>query len=289
MLIEEEPDRFRLEFSYVRQSGGEIYRGRRKQDNPNDASTVYEVETAHLSWTPERKLRMNLLVPWVEIVNETTAGGSKTRRHLKGLGDMAVYAEWWPWQVEGRAERKSDSAADDDAFPGFFNLQGISLVGGMKFPTGRENESIIPGETPPSLLQRGTGTYDPIVGFAFQSGREHWRFSHATVAQITGGASEFGFRPGSSVRTSFGVTYEIDKRISPWLNLEGQFTDKDVLNSDSIDNTGSSFIFVTPGVSIGFFQPVDLDVSLRFPIYRNVDANQLVPEEVWTIAISKSF
>jgi len=265
-----------VEITYSWQESDEIFRGRRRQENPNDVSTIFRQETLHVNWKALDELELNLLVPRVEIHNEALG---QENVNLEGLGDLSFFLDWGPWRPQ-RPEGEKES---------LFALRGLSFLVGLKFPTGEQNDDVVPGVTPPSLLQLGTGTYDPLVGVQYRGRTGDFAIFHTTSAQISGGASEGGLKPGDVLQTSTGVAYEPFDCCTPSLAIEGLFRDKDVLNGDTIDNTGSSFWFITPAISVRIADRLCLDGSVRIPLYRNVDRTQLVPGELWTVGVSWSF
>lgn len=272
-----ETTRFRAELLYSWQESDKLYRGRRREANPDEVSTTFQQETLHLSWRALDEVELNLLVPRVEIHNESVG---QEDVDFEGLGDISLFMEWGPWRSARKSETEEESLLDP---------RGLSFIVGLKFPTGEENDDVVPGVTPPSLLQLGTGTFDPLLGLQYRGQASDLTIFHRTSVQLSGGASEGGVKPGNVLQTVTGVAYELFDRVTPSVAIEGLFRDKDVLNGDTIDNTGSSFWFVTPAVSIRIIDHLYLDGSIRIPIYRNVDRTQLVPGELWTVGLSWSF
>lgn len=240
-------------------------------ENPDDVMTSFQVETLHLGWQVLDGVDLNLLLPRVEVHNE--ARGQEDV-DIEGLGDVSVFIDWGPWR------RKRERLLD---------ASGLSILVGLKFPTGEEGDSVAPGATPPSLLQLGTGTFDPLLGVQYNGRAGNLTLFHRSSVQIAGGESSAGLRPATVLQTGTGVAYELFGRVTPSVAVEGIFRDKDVLDGDTIDNTGSSLWAVTPGLSIRIVDRLYLDGSVRIPVYHNVDRTQLVPGELWTVGVSWSF
>ncbi|MBI4576115.1 MAG: hypothetical protein HY722_07630 [Planctomycetes bacterium] len=259
------------------QESDRLYRGRRREANPGDVSTTFQQETLHLSWRAVEEVDLHLLVPRVAIHNESVG---KKDVDLEGLGDVSCFGDWGPWR---------GARGDETEEEGILDPRGLSLIVGLKLPTGEENDAVGPGVTPPSLLQLGTGTYDPLLGGQYRGRAGDLTVLHRTSVQLSGGAGEAGLKPGDVLQTATGVAYEPFDRVAPSLVIEGLFRDADVLNGDTIDNTGSSFWFVTPAVSIRIVGSLHLEGAARIPIYRNVDRTQLVPGELWTVGLSWYF
>lgn len=264
-----------MELTYSSQESDELYRGRRRATNTGGESTTFRQETLRATWRALDTLDVDLVVPRIEIHNE---GRGRRDIDLEGLGDLSLSAIWGPWRRPPAVDDPED----------LFDIRGVSFLAGLKFPTGEEGDRPAPGATPPSLLQLGTGTYDPLVGVLYRGRAGELTLFHSTSAQVSGGASKVGLRSGNVLQTATGIEYEISSRIRPRLALEGMFRDKDVLNGSRIDNTGSSLWFVTPGVQVRLTDRVFLDASIRIPVYRNVDRTQLVPGSLWTVGLSWS-
>jgi len=267
----------RAEALYSSQQSDDLYRGTSRVGNPDDVMTSFQQQTLHLNWRALDALELNVLVPRVEIHNE--ARGQKDV-DLEGLGDVSLFVDWGPWRGARDAASKGERLLDPS---------GLSLIGGLKFPTGKEGDSVAQGATPPALLQLGTGTYDPLLGFQYSGRTGDFSLFHRTLVQIAGGESGAGLRPATVLQTATGVAYELFGRVTPSLAVEGIFRDKDSLDGDTIDNTGSSLWAVTPGVSIRILDRLYLEGSVRIPVDYNVNRTQLVPGELWTVGVSWSF
>ena len=256
-------DLFRAEILYSRQRSDELFKGRREVSNPNEVSTTFEQETLHLRWRAGREFEWNLLVPRVEIHNEEIG---KADVDLEGLGDASLFLEWEPWKEEEKGGGESP-----------FRPAGLGFLAGLKLPTGEESKSPAPGATPPTLLQLGTGTYDPLFGLWYSAPVGDFILSHRTTAQLSGGASEAGLKPGNLLQTSTAAAYPLSDPLHASVGLEGIFRGKDVLNGDRIGNTGSSFWFLAPGVSARLSSRLQVEGSVRIPLYRNVDQRSWFP------------
>lgn len=266
-----------MELLYSSQESDDLYRGRRRQENVNDVMTRFQQETLILNWRALDEVELNLMVPRVEIHNE---GRGQEDVDIEGLGDVSLVVHWSPWRGSSGAARAGEHLLDS---------AGVTFIAGVKFPTGEESDAVAPGATPPSLLQLGTGTYDPLLGVQYRGRACGVSLFHRTSVQVAGGASDAGLRPANVLQTTTGIAYELFGRVTPSLAIEGVFREKDRLDGDTIENTGSSLWAVTPGVSIRIVDRLHLDGSVRIPVYHNVDRTQLVPGELWTVGVSLSF
>jgi hypothetical protein len=101
---------------------------------------------------------------------------------LDGVGDLAAYVEWQPWPMENQGQ--TNKCEWDRA------VRGFSFLAGLEFPTGEDEDTPVPGVVTPSLLQLGSGTYDPIVGLRYRWSSGRWRIFHQTTAQFFAGESD---------------------------------------------------------------------------------------------------
>lgn len=267
------PGHFRAELFYGRQEATDLYHGRRRESNPDDVRTVSQTQQARLAWQVDDRWRINLTIPRVEIETEKDTPSGSASREIEGLGDVSLVANLSPW------------AGKDDTF-----LSGVSLILGLKFPTGDEAEEIdLTNPTPPSLLQEGTGTWDPILGYRLLFHLGDFHLHHATVAQITGGSSDIGFEPGSVLVTRFGASTTLWGEVTPGLSIEGEFRDPDELLGNSLGFTGSSIWSITPSILLEPLPGVEVGLSVRIPVYYNVRGTQLVPGEFVAISVAYRF
>ena len=70
----------------------------------------------------------------------------------------------------------------------------LSVLAGVEAPTGDEAERPGPGLAPPSLLQLGSGTWDPLLGYRIRSEPGTVTFDHSLVAKVPLGESDGGVR-----------------------------------------------------------------------------------------------
>ena len=202
-------------------------------------------------------MSFNLLIPRVEI--EQTMVSSGKMLSLQGLGDVSAYVEGpssgsWNWLV------------------------------GLKFPTGDEAKSPGPGLVPPSLLQVGSGTFNPIFGMNYMSD------DGGSLVKFFGGLftfpideSDAGLSVGRSLRFNAGGYWRTGGWWNPSLQLEALRRDSDRLNGSHVSNTGGTMLTVIPALTANIGQSVFVQASWRFPLTQDVNGTQLVPGTGFTI------
>lgn len=245
-------------------------RGTREVDNPDDVRTVFQSVTARFAWQRTPEHRIEIALPWVWIRTDSDSKPSDT---VEGIGDIVLSTTLWPW------------AGDVEPW----GAAGISFTLGLKAPSGRESGSIDPtNPTPPSLLQAGTGTWDPIFGFSYSAHPGAWDFSFNTFGQITGGASDSGFRPGSVIVTRIEAGYDPAPELNLSLAVEGEFREPDRVAGRNLGFTGSSIWSAVPSAAL-FLADLEITVSAKIPFHRNVRGTQLIPETFLSLGIAIRF
>ncbi|MBC8327293.1 MAG: transporter [Planctomycetes bacterium] len=188
-------------------------------------------------------------VPWVDIHAEEKGSPDE---NLSGIGDVAVFGE------------KEIGA-------------GFRGVVGCKLPTGDEKASPKPGVIPPSLLQVGTGTFDPFVGFGWRAATGSTLWSAGGLWQLPIGESDASLAPGQVLQLQFAAGQTLSDELTASLGLEALFRGHDELLGNELAGTGSSIWSVTPGLSWAVGENTSLDVLARIPIETQVNRTQVVP------------
>lgn len=229
---------------------------------PDPEHTKFTQTTLHLrgplSWggaddtgNDSSTLSLNVLLPYVEIEQYMVASG--TRRNLDGVGDLSVY-------VEGAAAPK------------------WSWLAGMKFPTGDSADRPGPGLTPPSLLQVGSGTFDPIFGLQYidDDGGDIVRMASGIVT-LPLDESDGGLRAGRTSRINVGGYWRTGSWWNPSAQLEWMRREPDRLDSSTLSNTGATMWTFVPALKANIGSSSYVQVSWRFPLTQDVNGTQMVP------------
>lgn len=196
-------------------------------------------------------LTLNFLLPYVEIEQYIVA--SDTRNRLDGVGDLSVY-------LEGQ------------------NNEKWSWLAGLKFPTGDAAERPGPGLTPPSLLQVGSGTFDPILGLQYidDDGGDVVRMASG-IFTFPIDESDGGLRAGRTLRVSIGGYWRTGSWLNPSMQLEWLRRDPDRLDSSTLSNTGATLWTLVPAFKANIGDRSFIQASWRLPLTQDVNGTQMVP------------
>ena len=216
---------------------------------------------------------LNAVIPRVHISRKAAAAPELS---IRGLGDVAFYAQIRPWKKVGSTENASALLEW---------LKGLSLVAGIETPTGEDAAIPFVAATTPSLLQAGSGTWDPIMGIEYEIQRGRFVAYHQTTAILKIGESAAGLNPGDALITVTGVGYRVLDDVMPTFSVDTILRGSESLGGVSIGNTGAALTFLTPGVSIKLHNNAGIEGSVRIPVYRSVVATQLTPGIRWKLGL----
>lgn len=252
------------------QRADDLYDGSSRVGNPGDASTSWSEQVLELSWLAREDLVLSAAIPRLEIHADQPGMPDVD---LEGLGDVALLAEWWPCRGDGEEHSRS----------------GASILLGVELPTGEEADAPASGATAPSLLQLGSGTYDPIAGLRWVGGVDRVTLFGSATVQLAGGVSDNGLRPGGVLELEAGAGTQLHERIAASAALEAVWRQHDHLNRDRLEETRSALWFATPGLSVRLGEHWTLDASVRLPLWRHVSQVQLAPGPRVSVGLAVRF
>ena len=161
---------------------------------------------------------------------------------------------------------------------------------GLKLPTGSTNVKNAEGDKAERSLQPGTGTTDAILGAYYQV-----RLPFDGLAFFVQGGfgaalnSDHHYRPGNRVTADFGMSYAATENVSLLLQLNTLWRGRDSGSEAEPDDSGGTFVFISPGVSIGIGRNFQLFGLVQVPIYQYVNGVQLTADWGGTAGIGYRF
>ncbi len=177
-------------------------------------------------------------------------------------------------------------------YSGLFDDMSTGITFGLKLPTGatkdngfERNAQIGTGSTDSILGIYHMGTFgeNSKVGYFVQTSWERPFVVHQ------------GYSPGYEISGASGVYYNLGrvgvaKKVAPILQFSAAKKGQDSgwADPDHNPNSGYSMIFFTPGIEFNIKQ-FKLYTDIGFPIYRNVNGNQLVPQNIYKAILSYNF
>jgi hypothetical protein len=168
-----------------------------------------------------------------------------------------------------------------DAHAGAFGLQF-----GVKLPTGKIDVANDEGEVAERSLQPGSGTTDAILGAFFSDSlgaRASWFADVIWQAPLN---ERDEYKPGSRVGFDIGASYPWTGSVALLLQLNTLWKDRDSGANAEPEDTGGTFVHLSPGVSITLGDKTQLYGFVQVPLYQNVNGVQLTAD--WSVAAGLS-
>lgn len=157
---------------------------------------------------------------------------------------------------------------------------------GVKLPTGKFDVANEDGDVAERSLQPGSGTTDAILG-AFFSGplgnRATW-FADVNWQAPLDERDEY--KPGSQAGFDIGASYPWTGRVALQLQLNAHWKGRDSGANAEPDDTGGTFVHLSPGVSVALGDKTQLYGFVQVPLYQRVNGVQLVAD--WSVAAGLS-
>jgi hypothetical protein len=168
-----------------------------------------------------------------------------------------------------------------EAHAGAFGLQF-----GVKLPTGKIDVANGDGEVAERSLQPGSGTTDAIFGAFFSAplgSRATW-FADVNWQSPLNERDEY--KPGSRVGFDIGASYPWTGPVSLQLQLNTLWKDRDSGANAEPEDTGGTFVHLSPGVSVALGDKTQLYGFVQVPLYQRVNGVQLTAD--WSVAAGLS-
>ena len=203
------------------------------------------------------------------------SGALKFSETFSGLGDTSIVA-WYKLRPVN----------------GWFTVLNF----GASLPTGKtetprfraelEDDSLVPR----SRLQRGSGTFDPVLGANI--GR---RFRKVTAfgsiaARIPVAENDDGLRTGGSAEVNLGIARELgNHRFTGLVRAGWLHRRQDVFRGTSVLVGGGHWLYVTPGIGALVGKGITVQVEVKLPVYRSLANKQLDSSAILQFGVSRSF
>jgi hypothetical protein len=163
-----------------------------------------------------------------------------------------------------------------------FGLSEDSAAGlqfGIKLPTGSIKEANDDGTVAERSLQPGSGTTDALLGAYYYRKLEGDATTLFTQAAWQVPLAERdGYAPGQQVMLDVGLRYSVTLKTSALLQLNLHWKDRDQGINAETDESGSTYLYLSPGLSHLITPHLQLYGFVQLPLYRNVNGTQLTAD-----------
>jgi len=171
-----------------------------------------------------------------------------------------------------------------------YSLSFYGLNFGLKLPTGSRDVINADGDRAERTLQPGTGTTDLLLGAYYSrflpNSNASWFVQGLWQSPLN---SREDYRPGRRASLDLGYRYEATDRAGLMLQLNALHRSKDSGAQAEPDETGGSFLFVSPGISYAVTRSMQVYGFVQKPIYQHVNGVQLTAAWSAVIGVSTRF
>lgn len=274
--------RFDLRYEYI------------KQDQPMSGSRRIgvgqiprhhdEVETVNRNWLPSVDYTIN--GDWA--VNALLPIVHREHFHVHNHAGGQLPETWDFTQLgDARIVARRRLATFEDAAPSAGTL-GANF--GLKLPTGRTDVRNPGGELAERSLQPGSGTTDLIAGLYYTKSLPmsnlSW-FAQGMLQQPLNYYQEY--RPGRRVSVDTGVRYQAAEKVSLMVQLNALVRGRDAGSQAEPEDTGGKALFLSPGVSYGVTEKLQVYGFVQLPVYQYVNGVQLTARRALAVGFSSRF
>lgn len=164
-----------------------------------------------------------------------------------------------------------------------------AVFGGLKLPTGSIKVTNSDGSRAERALQPGTGTTDLVFGVA---GRRAFGMNNALIGQASISQalnSKEDFKPGQRIELSVGWSHAYSHSLGTVLQLNAHHRGRDSGLQAEPDNSGSTTVDLSPGVTLAVGPASTLYAYVQVPVYQKVNGIQLVPRSALALGWTTDF
>ena len=261
------PGRWTLDLSFQYIDQHELRSGRRRApnaepsgDNEIEKRTVNRITTLLANYAATPDLFLSVSLPHVSRFHEHFDGGELERFRLDGVGDVSLAA---------RYRFVSDLSA------------GLAV----KLPTGNRSSTNDAGLRAEPTIAPGTGSTDVSASLVWQRSASVPSLTHGPLGNtgampyflgITGRRNGVGtrdYRSGNEIQINAGANYPVSERFQALLQVNSRFRSKDdVGRTDAVrDDTGGSFVYVSPGFRVAPSPSTAFYGYVQIPIYQRIN------------------
>jgi hypothetical protein len=258
--------RFSLEGEYLRMRSG----GLAERETLTQA-TLRPVAV----YSPIDQLNLVFQIPLVGKSWKATGEEPLVASERLGLGDVDLGLRWFLFKDVDMAR---------------LSRQGFAASLGTSFPTGSSNATEN-GIRVEEHAQLGTGAFGPYVGMLYAYHRDPWNaFASATAKFRT--ENSHGYRYGNALLWSLTSEFQVSKRVSLGLGLDGRFAGRDSQvgghshggeveehshsSPDLVGDTGGLVLAAAPGVRVNLFGGLWLQLKAQLPVFTHLYGEQWV-------------
>ena len=156
----------------------------------------------------------------------------------------------------------------------------LAVLGGIKLPTGKDDERLSNGELLEASSQPGTGSVDYLGGVAYSrylTGRVTLDASGIYTLRTEHSGFEVGDRADLGIACAWRLTDSVQRFPNSSVSGEilGTWLGKDQDHGDSNPNTGGTVVYFSPGFRERFDDHLSIAIAPAFPLYQDPNGDQV--------------
>ena len=252
----------RIDVRYL--SLGSVYQDGSRTDNAAKEQETHFTQQYSLFFAPTQSLSFSILVPIPRRHSEQVNGlGRVTVGNQFGQGDVSLLARFKPFVVHDVE-----------------NTYILSLVTGVKLPTGRTDGRDSEGGLLDSHIQLGTGSTDLLAGTSGFATTGRFAFIVNVLGSFAGKGAN-GHQFGNS------LNYDATVRTRVWpeefespqfyltLSINGELRGHEMQDGIIDPNSGGNVLYASPGLQVFITPGLTFELSYQRPIVHTLNGQQL--------------
>lgn len=192
--------------------------------------------------------------------------------------------DWETWNFSGVGDLEIGTQVVvlfPESEPGTY----LSVVAGLKLPTGLTNGRNSDGEKAEVSIQPGSGSVDGTLGLVLSrsiGGIQALSGDYVSLPvtlnlsyRIIGTGTD-GWRFGNTVLAHVAASYQLLDEVSLLFQMNGRFQQRSDAGTtgEPGENTGGSWVYVSPGFELHFLEKASAFAYVQIPVYQNVNGIQ---------------
>ncbi len=255
-----------------------------KQDQPRNGGDKVGIGQIPEDHDEIRTLNRNLLAGFDYTFDNTKAVSVQlpfVHRSHQHIDNESGALENWDFYAMGDAR----VVGRYQLFSSDANLSSGGMRLGLKLPTGGFHKSNDEGEQAERSLQPGSGTTDLLLGAYYNRTLKEGMWSNAFVQALwqVPTNERSGFRPGRQFLFDAGVRHDFASKASALVQVNMQIKGRDTGAEAENENSGGSFVFLSPGISYAYSRNSSVYGFVQLPLYQHVNGVQLTAD--WSVAL----
>lgn len=197
--------------------------------------------------------------------------------------------------------KETFSGLGDTSVLGWYKLRPIRgwytvLNAGASLPTGKTETPRFRDEleagslVPMSRLQRGSGTFDPLVGMNVARRFQPLTLFGSVAARIPVAENSDGLRTGASSEVNAGIARDVGtSRVSALARIGWLHREQDTFRGTPVLVGGGNWLYFTPGLAAQVGKGINVQAEVKIPVYRSLPNRQLDSSAIFQFGISRAF